>query len=187
MANATSAAGAAATTNAQFSDYSLEATIIRVSRVVEGGDERVAFELDKEFDSFDFKTEELIKTSRFSLAVAEASRQLVPLVDEFTLADAYMLGGNIPVTLMSLVLKNAKVKVNRVFKAKGEQREQSTDTYRQNLYKSIFEEVKTDIKPIFEPAIAKELEKISNFEVMERQQKRQEDRLNNVRGLVFGW
>lgn len=170
-----------------YEDYKIEGTIKKVTRVVDNGDERISFELDKEFVSFDYKTKEEITTNKFSLAAAEVSRQLVPLVDEFALADAYLMGSNVPCTLISLVLRGANVKVNRIFKKKGEQRENSSDTYTMDLYKSVFESVETNILPMFIKPIEKELEKISNEEQSEKLRKRAEVTETTTRKAIFGW
>lgn len=170
-----------------YEDYTIEATIKKITRIVDNGDERLAFELDKEFISFDFKTKEEITTNSFSLAAAEVSRQLVPLVDEFALADAYLMGSNVPSTLVSLVLRGANVKVKRVFKKKGEQRENSSDVYTMDLYKSVFESVETNINPMFVAPIQREIEKISNEEAAEKLRKRAEVTETTTRKAIFGW
>lgn len=171
-----------------YEDYKIEdATIKKITRVVDNGDERISFELDKDFISFDFKTKEEITTNKFSLAAAEVSRQLVPLVDEFALADAYLMGSNVPSTLVSLVLRGAKVNINRVFKKKGEKRENSSDTYTMDLYKSVFESIETNINPMFAKPIEKELEKISNEEQAVKMQKRAEMTETTTRKAIFGW
>lgn len=170
-----------------YENYTIEGTINKVTRVVDNGDERISFEMDKDFVSFDFKTKEEITTNKFSLAAAEVSRQLVPLVDEFELADAYLMGSNIPSTLISLVLRDANVKVNRIFKKKGEQRENSSDTYTMDLYKSVFESVETNIKPLFVEPIKEELKKISNEEQNDKLRKRAEVTETTTRKATFGW
>lgn len=172
----------------KYEDYILEnVKVIGVTRVCDNNDERISFKLNKTFKSFDFKTKEEIETDTFSLNINEVSRQLESMVDVFMLASAYMMGGSLPATLVSLVMKNATVTVKRIFKAKDEQRENSTDTYTMNLYKSVFVSVETDINPLFEKAINKELEKISNFEVEEKAKKRAEVTETTTRKAVFGW
>lgn len=171
-----------------YEDYVLEnVKIINVTRVVDNKDERLSFRVDKTFKSFDFKTKEEIETDTFSLNINEVTRQLSGMVDIFMLADAYLMGSSLPATLVSLVMKNAKCTIKRIFKAEGETRENSSDTYTMNLYKSVFESVETDINPLFEKAIDKELEKISNFEVEEKAKKRLEVNETTTRKAVFGW
>ena len=173
---------------AEYKDYKVEDAIItNVVRINDNGDDRIAFTTDKTFKSFDFKTKEEIETNTFSLAPAEANRQLMAFVPHLQLANAYLMGASVPLTLLSLLMRNAKVTINRVFKKKGEQRENSSDTYTMNLYKSVFESVTLNIEPLFEKPIEKELEKLSNREETERQQRKAEVTETTTRKAVFGW
>lgn len=177
------------TTNApEYQDYKIEdAKIVNVLRISDNGEDRISFVLDKTFKSFDFKTKEEIETNTFSLAPAEANRQLMAFVPHLQLANAYLMGSNVPLTLLSLVMRNAKVDVKRTFKKKGEQRENSSDTYTMNLFKSTFEKVELNIEPLFTAPIERELAKLADREDEDRRAKRAEVTETTTRKAVFGW
>ena len=145
-------------------DYKLENRVIKSIKLTSenGRNARVTFELDGEpFKSFDFKTGEEIKTNTFSLDIANVGLQLVDKVEEFSIADSYLLGANLPPALIAFVLKGAKVNINRIFKKKGEKRENSNDTYTADIYKSVFVDVITNISARANAEIDKILDRIA--------------------------
>lgn len=146
------------------SDYTLENRVIKSIKLTSenGKSSRVTFELDGEpFESIDYKTGEVINTNTFSLDVANVGLQLTEKVEEFQIADSYLLGATLPPALISFVLRNAKVDVNRIFKKKGEKRENSDDVYTNDLYKSVFVNVTTNISARANAEIDKILNRIA--------------------------
>lgn len=145
-------------------DYKLENRTIKSVKLTSenGRNARVSFELDGEpFNSFDYKTGEEIKTNTFSLDIANVGLQLTDLVEEFQIADSYLLGASLPPALISFVLRNAKVDINRIYKEKGEKRENANDTYTANIYKSVITKVTTNISERANAEIDKILNRIS--------------------------
>ena len=146
-------------------DYVLENRVIVGVRMTSetGSNPRMLFELDGEpFDSFDKRTGEAIKTNSFSLDIANVGLQLTDKVEEFEVADSYLLGGNLPPALISFALKGAKVKINRIFKKKNEKRESGEGVYNNDLYKSVFVSVVTNISDRANKEIDKILNRISD-------------------------
>ena len=146
-------------------DYKLENRMIKSVKLTSenGRNARVTFELDGEpFKSFDFKTGEEIKTNTFSLDIANVGLQLTDLVEEFQIADSYLLGANLPPALISFVLRGAKVDINRIYKEKGEKRENSEDTYTANIYKSVITKVNPNISARANAEIDKILNRIAD-------------------------
>lgn len=128
-------------------DYKLEnrrVKSITMSRE-QGKNPRINFVLDGEpFKSYDYKTGEKIETNSFSMDIANIGLQCAD-VKEFKRASRYLMGANLTPIIVSTVLDNAVITVNRVFKAKGEQRENSKDTYTNDLFKSVIESVHVDM------------------------------------------
>lgn len=146
-------------------DYKLENRVIKSVKITSenGRNSRIVFELDGEpFKSFDFKTGEEIQTNKLSLNIANVGLQLVDKVEEFSIADNYLLGANLPPSLIAFVLKGAKVNINRIFKKKGEKRENSNDTYTDDIFKSVFTDVNTNISARANAEIDKILNRIAD-------------------------
>lgn len=145
-------------------DYQLKDRVITsiILTSDNGANARIVIKLDgDEFDSFDQKTGEAIKTNSFSLDVANVNLMLGEKVDEFSIANGYLLGANLPPALISFVLKGAKINVDRIFKKKGEKRENSNDTYTNDLYKSVITKVTTNISDRANKEIDKILDRLS--------------------------
>lgn len=167
-------------------DYKLENRTIKSIKLTSenGRNARVTFELDGDsFDSFDFKTGEEIKTNTFSLDIANVGLQLTDLVEEFQIADNYLLGANLPPALISFVLRGAKVDINRIFKKKGEKRENSEDTYTADIYKSVFVKVTTNISARANTEIDKILNRIA--EEASKPQKVETTKTTTTFGLIW--
>ena len=148
MANArNAAANAANVADAWRTDYKLENRRIKSIRLTteKGKNARISFELDGEpFKSYDFKTGEKIETNVFSMDIANVGLQCGE-VKEFKRANRYLLGANLTPIIVSSVLDNAIISVDRVFKAKGEKRENGNDVYTNDLFKTIITNVQVDM------------------------------------------
>lgn len=176
----------ATTTATRPADYKLENRTIKSVRLTSenGRNSRIVFELDGEpFVSFDFKTGEEIKTNTLSLDVANVGLQLTELVEEFQIADSYLLGANLPPALISFVLRNAKVDINRIYKEKGEKRENANDVYTANIYKSVFTKVSTNISARANAEIDKILNRIA--EEASKPQKVETTKTTTTFGLIW--
>lgn len=168
------------------SDYKLENRTIKSVKLTSenGRNPRVTFELDGEpFKSFDFKTGEEISTNTLSLDIANVGLQLTDMVEEFQIADSYLLGANLPPALISFVLRGAKVDINRIYKEKGEKRENSNDTYTANIYKSVIVKVSTNISARANAEIDKILNRIS--EEASKPQKVETTKTTTTFGLIW--
>lgn len=167
-------------------DYKLENRVIKSIKLTSenGRNSRVVFELDGEpFKSFDFKTGEEIQTNTLSLDIANVGLQLTDLIEEFQIADSYLLGANLPPALISFVLRGAKVDVNRIFKKKGEKRENNNDTYTADIYKSVFTKVTTKISERANAEIDKILNRIA--EEASKPQKVETTKTTTTFGLIW--
>ena len=167
-------------------DYKLEGRVIKSVKLTSenGRNPRVSFELDGEpFKSFDFKTGEEISTNVFSLDIANVGLQLTESVEEFQIADSYLLGANLPPALISFVLRGAKVDVNRIYKEKGEKRENANDTYTANIYKSVITKVTTNISARANAEIDKILNRIA--EEASKPQKVETTKTTTTFGLIW--
>lgn len=148
MANARNAAeNAANAVDAWRTDYKIENRRIKSIRLTteKGKNARISFELDGEpFKSYDYKTGEKIETNTFSMDIANVGLQCSE-VKEFKRANRYLLGANLTPIIISSVLDNAIISFERIFKHKGEKRENGNDTYTSDLFKTVITEVKTDM------------------------------------------
>ena len=137
--SATTAAEAAANVT---NDYKLENVIITdVKQERESG--RIVITLNTTFKSIDFKTGVEIETDTFSIDRLALCQQLIPICDELEEADYYTAGEALPFLVLKPVLKKAIVSIDRLYKQKGELRENKKEgdkdaLYIQNLYKSVF-------------------------------------------------
>lgn len=128
-------------------DYVIENRRIKSVRMnhENGRNIRIIFELDGEpFISYDYKTGEKINTNSFSLDIANISLQCSD-VKEFKRANRYLMGANLTPIIISSVLDNAIITVERIFKAKGKKRENGNDTYTSDLFKSVIKSVNVDM------------------------------------------
>lgn len=149
-------------------DYKLENVIISdVKSEAESG--RVVITLNKSFQSIDFKTGEDIETDTFSIDKLALSQQLVPLCDELEEADLYSTGEALPFIILKSVLKKAVVSINRIYKKKGELREnrkegEENSVYTSDLFKSVFEKVLPQMSDAAQRVLAKQIDLMSTKE-----------------------
>lgn len=119
----------------------------------EGSDERISFVLDKEFETYDFKTGELKKTNIFGMNIFAAVAQLGQFISYIQLADALAMGKMVNPQIISLSTLNADVDIKREEHEEGEQRKFGENVYARNCKTSEFVNVKPNIKPIFEQTL----------------------------------
>ena len=166
MANSAKAAAAPAANVAN--DYRLENVIITdVKRERESG--RLVITLNTTFKSIDFKTGAEIDTDTFSIDRLALCQQLIPICDELEEADYYTGGEALPFLVLKPVLKKAIVSIDRLYKQKGELRENKKEgdkdaLYPQNLYKSVFTSIVCNMSDVAKKVMNKQIELLSTRE-----------------------
>lgn len=163
MAKSTTTTAAAAA-----NDYKLEnVVIIDVKQERETG--RIVITLNQTFKSIDFKTGAEIETNTFSIDRLALCQQLIPICNELEEADYYTAGEALPFLILKPVLKKALVSIDRVYKQKGELRENKKEgdkdaLYTQNLYKSVFTSIICNMSDVAKKVMAKQIELLSTRE-----------------------
>lgn len=168
---ATTAAAAATTTVAAATvtnDYTLTNVVITdVKQERETG--RLVITLNTSFKSIDFRTGTEIDTDTFSIDRLALCQQLIPICDELEEADYYTAGEALPFLVLKPVLKKAIVCIDRIYKQKGELRENKKEgdkdaLYTQNLYKSVFTSIVCNMSDVAKKVMAKQIELLSTRE-----------------------
>lgn len=121
----------------------------------EGSDDRISFVLDKDFETYDFKTGELKTTNIFGMNIFAAVAQLGQFISYIQLADALAMGKMVNPQIISLSTLNADVDIKREEHEEGEQRKFGENVYARKCKTSEFIKVKPNIKPIFEQTLMK--------------------------------
>lgn len=170
MPNATTTAATAtvaATANVS-NDYKLENVVITdVKQERESG--RLVITLNTAFKSIDFKTGAEIETDTFSIDRLALCQQLIPICDELEEADYYTAGEALPFLVLKPVLKKAIICIDRIYKQKGELRENKKEgdkdaLYTQNLYKSVFTSIVCNMSDVAKKVMTKQIELLSTRE-----------------------
>lgn len=170
MQNATTTAAAAPATAATAapSDYKLTNVVITdVKQERETG--RLVITINTPFKSIDYKTGAEIETNTFSIDRLALCQQLIPICDELEEADYYTAGEALPFLVLKPVLKKAIVSIDRVYKKKGELRENKKEgdkdaLYTQNLYKSVFTSIICNMSDVAKKVMTKQIELLSTRE-----------------------
>lgn len=164
-ANATANATQTATATA---DYKLTNVVINdVKQERESG--RIVITLNTKFKSIDYKLGTEIETDSFSIDRLALCQQLTPLCDELEEADFYTAGEALPFLVLKPVLKKAVVCIDRIYKKKGELRENKQEgdkdaLYTSNLYKSVFTKVVCNMSDVAKKVLAKQVELMATRE-----------------------
>lgn len=168
-ANAATNANANAATNAaQNNDYKLEnVVIIDVKSESESG--RVVITLNTTFKSIDFRNNTEIETNTFSVDRLALCQQITPICDELEEADYYTAGEALPFLVLKPVLKKAVVDIERIYKRKGELRENKKEgdenaLYTNNLYKSVITRIVPNMSDVAKKVLNKQIELLSTRE-----------------------
>ena len=149
-------------------DYKLENVVITdVKQERESG--RIVITLNTTFKSIDFKTGSEIETDTFSIDRLALCQQLIPICDELEEADYYTAGEALPFLVLKPVLKKALVSIDRIYKQKGELRENKKEgdkdaLYTQNLYKSVFTSIICNMSDVAKKVMNKQIELLSTRE-----------------------
>lgn len=171
MPNRTTNAAAAATNAAAANvreDYVItNAVITDVKQEKESG--RLVITLNQTFKSIDFRTGEDIESDTFSIDRLALCQQLIPICDELEEADYYTAGEALPFLVLKPVLKKAIVSIDRIYKKKGELRENKKEgdrdaLYTQNLYKSVFTSIVCNMSDVAKKVMTKQIELLSTRE-----------------------
>lgn len=130
---------------------------------------RLVITLNQTFKSIDFKTGTEIDTNTFSIDRLALCQQLIPICDELEEADYYTAGEALPFLVLKPVLKKAIVCIDRIYKQKGELRENKKEgdkdaLYTQNLYKSVFTSIVCNMSDVAKKVMAKQMELLSTRE-----------------------
>ena len=150
------------------SDYKLTNVVITdIKQERETG--RLVITLNTTFKSIDFKLGTEIETNTFSIDRLALCQQLIPICDELEEADYYTAGEALPFLVLKPVLKKAIVSIDRIYKRKGELRENKKEgdkdsLYTQNLYKSVFTAIKCNMSDVAKKVMAKQMELLSTRE-----------------------
>lgn len=161
-------ANVAPAANVVPADYKLENVVITdVKQERETG--RLVISLNTTFKSIDYKTGAEIETNTFSIDRLALCQQLIPICDELEEADYYTAGEALPFLVLKPVLKKAIVSIDRIFKKKGELRENKKEgdkdaLYTQNLYKSVFTSIVCNMSEVAKKVMAKQIELLSTRE-----------------------
>ena len=158
-----------AATNAEESkDYKLENVIITdVKSESESG--RVVITLNTTFKSIDFRNNTEIETNTFSIDRLALCQQVTPICNELEEADYYTAGEALPFLVLKPVLKKAVVDIDRIYKRKGELRENKKEgdenaLYTNNLYKSIITRIIPNMSDVAKKVLNKQIELLSTRE-----------------------
>lgn len=147
------AAQAAAAANKTEQETEIVSGKIMKVMLPEGNDERITFVLNKEFETYDFKTGELKTTNMFGMNIYAAVAQLGQFIPYIQLADALAMGKMVNPQIISLSTINADVDIKREEHEEGEQRKYGENVYARNCITSEFVNVKANINPIFEQTL----------------------------------
>lgn len=149
------AAAAQAAAAANETEQKAEIISGKIMKVImpEGNDERITFILNKEFETYDFKTGELKTTNMFGMNIYAAVAQLGQFIPYIQLADALAMGKMVNPQIISLSTLNADVDIKREEHEEGEQRKYGENVYARNCITSEFVNVKANINPIFEQTL----------------------------------
>lgn len=167
MGTTTTAANTTANTTAN-ANYKLEnVTIVDVKQERESG--RIVITLNTKFKSIDYKLSTEIETDSFSIDRLALCQQLTPLCDELEEADYYTAGEALPFLVLKPVLKKAVVCIDRIYKKKGELRENKQEgdkdaIYTSNLYKSVFTKVVCNMSDVAKKVLTKQVELMATRE-----------------------
>lgn len=135
----------------EVKDYVLNAKITKV--MLSQGDNRVTFVLNTEFNGFDQNGEQ-VKTNMFGTNIYNLVNEVGQQVPYLQLADSLAMGAPINPQIVSLAMTNADIEVQRVFKAKGEEREtEGTGVYSNDCFVTRFKKVTTHINKVFESVL----------------------------------
>lgn len=145
-ANATTAKANATTTTNELPN--ITAKVLKVM-LPQGGDDRITFVLNQEFETIDFATGETKQTNMFGLNIYAVVNQVAQYVPEIQLADTLALGACVNPQIIALAMTNAEIEVKREQHEKGEKRKNSNELYARDCITSEIIKVKTDIKPVF--------------------------------------
>lgn len=156
---------AAAATNAAAAnkreDYVItNAVITDVKQERESG--RLVITLNQTFKSIDFKLGTDIESDTFSIDRLALCQQLIPICDELEEADYYTAGEALPFLVLKPVLKKAIVSIDRIYKKKGELRENKKEgdrdaLYTQDLYKSVITAIACNMSDIAKKVLSKQI------------------------------
>lgn len=149
------AAAAQAAAAANETEQKAEIISGKIMKVImpEGNDERITFILNKEFETYDFKTGELKTTNMFGMNIYAAVAQLGQFIPYIQLANALAMGKMVNPQIISLSTLNADVDIKREEHEEGEQRKYGENVYARNCITSEFVNVKANINPIFEQTL----------------------------------
>ena len=167
-ATQTGNANAANVANVAPSDYKLTNVVITdVKQERETG--RLVITLNSTFKSIDYKSGTEIETDTFSIDRLAICQQLIPICDELEEADYYTAGEALPFLVLKPVLKKAIVCIDRIYKQKGELRENKKEgdkdaLYTQNLYKSVITSIVCNMSDVAKKVMAKQIELLSTRE-----------------------
>ena len=167
-ATQTGNANAANVANVASSDYKLTNVVITdVKQERETG--RLVITLNSTFKSIDYKSGSEIETDTFSIDRLALCQQLIPICDELEEADYYTAGEALPFLVLKPVLKKAIVCIDRIYKQKGELRENKKEgdkdaLYTQNLYKSVITSIVCNMSDVAKKVMAKQIELLSTRE-----------------------
>ena len=167
-ATQTGNANAANVANVAPSDYKLTNVVITdVKQERETG--RLVITLNSTFKSIDYKSGAEIETDTFSIDRLALCQQLIPICDELEEADYYTAGEALPFLVLKPVLKKAIVCMDRIYKQKGELRENKKEgdkdaLYTQNLYKSVITSIVCNMSDVAKKVMAKQIELLSTRE-----------------------
>lgn len=151
MTTTTSANKTAKKVENKVKDYLLNAKITKV--MLSQGDNRVTFVLNTEFDGFDQNGQQ-VKTNMFGTNIYNLVNEVGQQVPYLQLADSLAMGAPINPQIVSLSMINADIEVQRVFKAKGEEREtEGTGVYSNDCFVTRFKKVTTHINKVFESVL----------------------------------
>lgn len=153
---------------AQSNDYKLEnVVIIDVKSESESG--RVVITLNTTFKSIDLRNNTEIETNTFSIDRLALCQQITPICDELEEADYYTAGEALPFLVLKPVLKKAVVDIERIYKRKGELRENKKEgdenaLYTNNLYKSVITRIVPNMSDVAKKVLNKQIELLSTRE-----------------------
>lgn len=165
VANAATNAATNATVN---NDYKLNNVVITdVKNESESG--RVVITLNTTFKSIDFRNNTEIETNTFSIDRLALCQQITPICDELEEADYYTAGEALPFLVLKPVLKKAVVDIDRIYKKKGELRENKKEgdenaLYTNNLYKSVITRIIPNMSDVAKKVLNKQIELLSTRE-----------------------
>lgn len=114
---------------------------------------RVSFQLNVDFPSINKDGKEE-NTNTFGINVFNLVQQIGMSVPEIALADTLSMGQPINPQIIALAMQGADIEIKREFKAKGEKREGTNDTYANDCIVSKFDKVTTHILPQFAAMLA---------------------------------